>query len=140
MHSIANAFHWIGMDWIGRDTIAMDTNPFISGGGVTAEDLVTQQDPALHRARTKANPRPGRFPRPRGQANDGQNHHLRTCIRRSIIGVLERAAVRNGCCANQREYRETKAKVKSLLEISLFCWIVRVSGAGTKLAIVDTPH
>ena len=47
---------------------------------------------------------------------------------------------RNGGWANQREYRETKAKVKSLLEISLFCWIVRVSGAGTKLAIVDTPN
>ena len=71
IHSIANAFQWIGMD-----TIAMDTYPFIAG---TATGLW-----ACSRGRIRRSPRvrarqtlaPGGFPARRGQANDGEKSPL----------------------------------------------------------------
>ncbi len=67
IHSIANAFHWIGMH-----TITMDTYSFVSGGGVVVEGALTRQDPALPRVRGRQPSPMNGFATRRSQANDGE--------------------------------------------------------------------
>ena len=59
--------------------------PFIVGTARAVDDVVTQQDPALLRARAKTTFQNQRFSIPRGQTNEAENAHLRTFIRRAII-------------------------------------------------------
>ena len=49
----------------------MDTNPFIAAGTRAAEDVLTQQDPALPRVWATAVPAMTGFPARGGQTNDG---------------------------------------------------------------------
>ena len=50
----------------------MDPYPFISGGGVAVEGVLTRQEPAFSSSTGKATRRDERFPARRGQANDGE--------------------------------------------------------------------
>ena len=77
IHSIANAFHWIGMD-----TIAMDTYPSIAPVAGAATDVVTNQDPALSSSSGRRTLEMSDIPARRGQANDGEEgHRTPSCAR-----------------------------------------------------------
>ena len=62
----------------------MDINPFLAGGGDVAVDVdvdvITRYDRRSHRAIGNA--------ARRGQANDGENVHLRTRVRQAIIAII----------------------------------------------------
>ena len=88
------------------------TDPARGGGGGSPIPPTRQgcgRRPGRRQSRLQApHPRFHRYHRPVRwivAKNSGENGRLRTPVRRSIITVLERAAIRNGCWANHSEYR-----------------------------------
>ena len=72
------------------DTIGMDIYPLVAGDADTVVDVVTWHHRTLPLGQREGNPPPGPcFTARGGQANDGQNAHLRTVVRRVIIRLTK---------------------------------------------------